>query len=123
MDCARVTTGDQFTDSQIDALASAGPECVFADAISGAIGKRPELDRLLDHLRSGNVFAYCAIPSDILTEVIGGHLNFAVAMRRQASQMGDVIDRACPCETTRNAWSVVSHKSPLIFETMRVTTS
>jgi DNA invertase Pin-like site-specific DNA recombinase len=52
---ARVSTEDQNLDAQTDALMAAGAERVFADRIGGTIRKRPELDRLLDQLRAGDV--------------------------------------------------------------------
>lgn len=52
---ARVSTDDQNLDAQTDALAAAGAERIFADKISGSLRKRPELDRLLEHLRPGDV--------------------------------------------------------------------
>jgi len=52
---ARVSTKDQHLDGQRDALAAAGAERIFADTISGTARARPELDRLLLELRSGDV--------------------------------------------------------------------
>ena len=52
---ARVSTEDQRLDAQTDALAAAGAERVFAERISGARRARPELDRMLDQLRPGDV--------------------------------------------------------------------
>lgn len=52
---ARVSTADQNLDAQTDALRSAGAERIFADRISGSVRSRPELDRLLDQLRAGDV--------------------------------------------------------------------
>ena len=52
---ARVSTSDQKLDGQRDALAVAGAERVFADTITGTARHRPELDRLLDQLRAGDV--------------------------------------------------------------------
>ncbi len=52
---ARVSTRDQNLDAQLDALQGAGAERVFSDKISGATTDRPELDRLLDQLRSDDV--------------------------------------------------------------------
>ena len=52
---ARVSTKDQNLDGQRDALAAAGAERVFADTITGTARTRPELDRLLLELRSGDV--------------------------------------------------------------------
>ena len=52
---ARVSTDDQSLDSQEDALSAAGAEKVFADKISGSKRARPELDRMLEQLREGDV--------------------------------------------------------------------
>ena len=52
---ARVSTDDQSLDSQTDALSTAGAEKVFADKISGSRRARPELDRMLEQLRDGDV--------------------------------------------------------------------
>ena len=52
---ARVSTEDQNLDGQLDALKAAGAERIFADKITGMAHSRPELDRLLDHLRQGDV--------------------------------------------------------------------
>ena len=52
---ARVSTEDQNLDGQFDALKAAGAEKIFADKITGTARSRPELDRLLDQLRQGDV--------------------------------------------------------------------
>jgi DNA invertase Pin-like site-specific DNA recombinase len=52
---ARVSTEEQHLDAQIAALKDAGAERIFADKISGSKRKRPELDRMLDQLRRGDV--------------------------------------------------------------------
>lgn len=52
---ARVSSDDQTLDSQTDALQAAGAGRIFADRISGLLRVRPELDRLLDQLRPGDV--------------------------------------------------------------------
>lgn len=52
---ARVSTDDQNLDVQTDALTAAGVGKVFADKISGSKRARPELDRMLDQLREGDV--------------------------------------------------------------------
>ena len=52
---ARVSTKDQNLDGQRDALSAAGAERMFADTITGTARVRPELDRLLSELRSGDV--------------------------------------------------------------------
>ena len=52
---ARVSTEDQNLDGQLDALKAAGAEKIFADKITGTARSRPELDRLIDQLRQGDV--------------------------------------------------------------------
>lgn len=52
---ARVSTDLQSVDRQISDLQAAGVEKIYADTgISGTTARRPELDRLLDHLRPGD---------------------------------------------------------------------
>jgi DNA invertase Pin-like site-specific DNA recombinase len=53
---ARVSTEQQTTDQQVDALKAAGCEAVFIDdAVSGSTTSRPELDRCLASLEAGDV--------------------------------------------------------------------
>ena len=52
---ARVSTTDQNLDAQLDALKEAGAGRVFSETISGATAKRPELQRMIDQLRDGDV--------------------------------------------------------------------
>lgn len=50
---ARVSTPEQNLQTQIDALLKAGCEKIYSEKASAA-GKRPELEALLSHLRSGD---------------------------------------------------------------------
>lgn len=52
---ARVSTIDQNMELQLAALKEAGCERIFQEKISGAKKDRPELNRLLDHLRPNDV--------------------------------------------------------------------
>lgn len=52
---ARVSTDQQRLDAQIDALIATGVERIFTDQISGSRRARPELDRMLDQRRRGDV--------------------------------------------------------------------
>ncbi|TRD17290.1 recombinase family protein [Palleronia caenipelagi] len=52
---ARVSTEEQNLDAQLDALKAAGAERIFSEKISGTAKARPELNRLLDQLRVGDV--------------------------------------------------------------------
>lgn len=52
---ARVSTADQSLDRQIDQLSDVGCERIYREKASGAGKERPELDRMLDALREGDV--------------------------------------------------------------------
>jgi DNA invertase Pin-like site-specific DNA recombinase len=52
---ARVSTQDQHLDAQIAALEAAGAARVFSEKVSGSAKARPELERLIDQLRGGDV--------------------------------------------------------------------
>lgn len=51
---ARVSTDEQTTALQHDALEAAGCDRIFIDTASGAKAHRPELDHMLDLLREGD---------------------------------------------------------------------
>ena len=52
---ARVSTADQSAELQTKALEAAGCERIFTDhGVSGTRASRPELDKMLDHLRPGD---------------------------------------------------------------------
>jgi DNA invertase Pin-like site-specific DNA recombinase len=53
--CARVSTDDQDTAAQVAALKAAGCGRIFGEKASGGRWDRPELHRLLDQLREGDV--------------------------------------------------------------------
>ena len=53
---ARVSSGEQILDLQLDALEEAGCTKKFADTISGSRSDRPELAKALDYLREGDTF-------------------------------------------------------------------
>lgn len=52
---ARVSTDEQSLDAQLDALKAAGVEKVFQEKRTGKTRQRPELQRLLEQLRPGDV--------------------------------------------------------------------
>lgn len=51
---ARVSSRDQNLDSQIDMLQAAGCERIFQEKVSGVREHRPEWDKLLEYVRSGD---------------------------------------------------------------------
>ncbi len=52
---ARISTGDQNIDLQIDQLREAGCEKIFQETVSGAKTERKELSHLLEQVRAGDV--------------------------------------------------------------------
>jgi DNA invertase Pin-like site-specific DNA recombinase len=52
---ARVSTADQNTALQVDALKAAGCKRIFRETASGAQRDRPELAKALDYIREGDV--------------------------------------------------------------------
>ena len=59
---ARISTSEQNIDGQIEALRDAGCEKVFADrGVGGDRASRPELDKLLEQLRAGDVVVVQAL--------------------------------------------------------------
>lgn len=50
----RISTSDQNTTAQRDALTAAGCERIFLDIASGKLARRPKLDAALDFLRPGD---------------------------------------------------------------------
>jgi len=51
---ARVSTGEQKMDLQLDALEEAGVDRVYQETTSGAAKERPKLERCLEELREGD---------------------------------------------------------------------
>src|SRR5712691_235124 len=72
---ARVSTDDQDTAVQVAALKSAGCERIYKEKASGARWERPELHRLLDQRRRGDVLVVwkrdrlCRSLRDVLTSM------------------------------------------------------
>ena len=52
---ARVSTDEQSDNAQIDALIAAGCERIYREKYSGSSKLRPELERMIDALRDGDV--------------------------------------------------------------------
>ena len=103
---ARVSSRDQNTDLQLDALAEVGCEKVFVENASGASRDRPELQAALDYARKGDTLVVwkldrlarstrqlietvedlqvrgigfrCATQSEIDTTTAGGRLVFTI---------------------------------------------
>lgn len=94
---ARVSTRDQNSDSQRDALAAAGAERIFADTITGTARVRPELDRLLSELRPGDVVTVTKY--DRMARSLPDLLGIVEAIREKGAgfrSLGEDIDTTTP---------------------------
>lgn len=58
---ARVSTNDQKMERQLDALAKEGCERIYQEKISGVKKDRPELNRMLDAIRQGDIILVCEL--------------------------------------------------------------
>lgn len=78
---ARVSTGDQDAQLQLDALTNAGCYRIFTDTASGALESRPELDKLLDQIRPGDTLVVWRL--DRLGRSIRHLINHMDALQQQ----------------------------------------
>lgn len=78
---ARVSTDDQHLDGQRAALRAAGCQRIYEEKISGATRDRPELTRLLEHLREGDV-------------VVATRLDRLARSTRDLLELADILTQA-----------------------------
>lgn len=78
---ARVSTGDQDAQLQLDALTNDGCYRIFTDTASGALESRPELDKLLDQVRPGDTLVVWRL--DRLGRSIRHLINHTDALQQQ----------------------------------------
>lgn len=101
---ARVSTDDQSLDSQTDALSAAGAEKVFADKISGSRRARPELDKMLEQLREGDVVTVTKY--DRLARSLKDLLEIVEAIRERGAGFRSLAE---DIDTTTPAGRLVFH--------------
>ncbi|PHV10568.1 hypothetical protein CSQ89_15560 [Chitinimonas sp. BJB300] len=78
---ARVSTEDQHLDNQRAVLLAAGCQRIYKEKISGAKRDRPELTRLLEHLRAGDV-------------VVATRLDRLARSTRDLLELAEILQRA-----------------------------
>ena len=101
---ARVSTDDQNLDAQTDALQAAGAERIFSDKISGSMRKRPELDKLLDQVRPGDVIVVAKY--DRLARSLRDLLDIVEAIKDQGAGFRSLAE---DIDTTTPAGRLVFH--------------
>ena len=114
---ARVSTDDQNLDAQLDALTAAGAERIFADKISGVSLRRPELNRLLDQLREGDVIVVTKY--DCLARSLRDLLEIVEAIRAHGAGFRSLAEEI---DTTTPAGRLIFHVFASIahFERRRI---
>lgn len=101
---ARVSTEDQHLDAQIAALKTAGAERIFAEKISGTKKSRPELDRLIEQLRDGDVVVVTKY--DRLSRSLQDLLSIVEAVGTQGAGFRSLAE---DIDTTTSAGRLVFH--------------
>lgn len=93
LEYARVSTDDQATAAQLDALNAAGCKRMFEERASGGRWDRPELHRMLDQLREGDVVVVWKLdhPSRSLKDLLDimAKINAAMAGFRSLTEAID----------------------------------
>lgn len=101
---ARVSTDDQLLDAQEDALTAAGAERIFSDKITGSSRSRPELDRMIQQLRDGDVVVVTKY--DRLSRSLKDLLEIVEAIRAQGAGFRSLAE---DIDTTTPAGRLVFH--------------
>lgn len=108
---ARVSTDDQNLDAQTDALMAAGAERIYADKISGTSRKRPELDKMFDQLRDGDVVIVAKY--DRLARSLRDLLDIVEAIRERGTGFRSLAEEI---DTTTSAGRLIFHVFASIAE-------
>ena len=94
---ARVSTDEQTTDAQIDALKLAGCKSIHREHASGASRARPELNLALDRCKSGDVLVVVRI--DRLARSLSHLMEIIETLDARGAgfrSLGDPIDTTSP---------------------------
>lgn len=101
---ARVSTEGQSLEAQLDALHAAGVERLYSEKVSGAKRARPELDRLIDQLRDGDVVTVTKY--DRLSRSLQDLLGIVAAIRAKGAGFRSLAE---DIDTTTPAGRLVFH--------------
>src|SRR5208283_5260107 len=92
---ARVSTEDQATDAQADALTAAGCAVIFREHVSGAKASRPELAKALARVRRGDVLVVARL--DRLARSLSHLLSVIAELDAKGAHFKSLAD---PIDTT-----------------------
>ena len=101
---ARVSTEGQSLEAQLDALRAAGVERVFSEKISGSKRSRPELDKMIDQLRPGDVVSVTKY--DRLSRSLQDLLSIVEAIRAKGAGFRSLAE---DIDTTTSAGRLIFH--------------
>lgn len=101
---ARVSTNDQNLDAQTDTLKAAGCDRIYSEKITGGRRDRPELDRILDQLRAGDVVTVTKY--DRLARSLRDLLEIIEAIEKQGAGFRSLAE---DIDTTTPAGRLVFH--------------
>ena len=101
---ARVSTEGQSLEAQLDALRVAGVERMFSEKVSGSKRARPELDKLIDQLRPGDVITVTKY--DRLSRSLQDLLAIVEAIRGKGAGFRSLAE---DIDTTTSAGRLVFH--------------
>ena len=101
---ARVSTEGQSLEAQLDALRAAGVERIFSEKISGSKRDRPELDKLIDQLRPGDVVSVTKY--DRLSRSLQDLLSIVEAIRAKGAGFRSLAE---DIDTTTSAGRLIFH--------------
>lgn len=93
----RVSTRDQNPDSQRDRLTAAGRDRLYIDKVSGSLDSRPELDKMMDGLREGDVVVFTKLDRlgrsvKMLKQMVEYRFNPPLKMMLAPSPDGGILD-------------------------------
>ena len=101
---ARVSTENQHLDGQTSALEAIGAERIFAEKVSGTKKARPELNRMIEHLRDGDVVVVTKY--DRLSRSLLDLLSIVEAIREKGAGFRSLAE---DIDTTTPAGRLVFH--------------
>ena len=119
---ARVSTHEQNTTLQTDALKKAGCQKTFQDRVSGAGNERPGFKAALEYVRKGDTLLVWRLDrlgrsSKNLIEIIGGLEKRGIGFRSLQESNDEHQNHPSPCPRVCASWnrrqsSNLSHRFP-----------
>lgn len=101
---ARVSIEEQHLDAQMSALGVIGAERIFAEKVSGTKKARPELDRMIEQLRDGDIVVVTKY--DRLSRSLQDLLSIVEAVRAKGAGFRSLAE---DIDTTTPAGRLVFH--------------